>query len=296
MNSSSLRRPDYIIIGAMKSATSSLQEQLAMQPGIFASEPKEPNFFSNDEIYANGHDWYSDLFSSASPSDILGEASTHYTKLPRYPNTVDRLAEYCPDVKLIYVMRHPIDRLISHYVHNWTMGYVGKNVDIEQAIKNYQNFVSYSLYSHQLNPFIDAFGRENILPVFFGHLFKDPQAELSRISKFIGYTGRPIWYEDSGATNLTSERFRKFPLSSVLVESAFSTWLRKAIVPQSVRDAIKSRLKMDAKPVLSGETRLTLEKKFDEDLDRLGSWLGKDLNCKNFKEVTTAESLEWRDF
>ena len=52
------RLPDFIIIGAMKSATSTLHEQLAVQPGIFMSRPKEPNFFSNDEIVARGLDWY----------------------------------------------------------------------------------------------------------------------------------------------------------------------------------------------------------------------------------------------
>ena len=80
--------PDFVIIGAMKCATSSLHDQLAQQPGIFMSELKEPNFFSNDEQYAKGIDWYLSNFRDAYPDELLGESSTHYTKLPTYPNTI----------------------------------------------------------------------------------------------------------------------------------------------------------------------------------------------------------------
>jgi hypothetical protein len=82
------RRPNFIIIGAMKCATSTLHEQLARQPGFFMSQPKEPNFFSDDSAYARGEDWYLGLFAGTRPGDICGESSTHYTKLPTYPGTV----------------------------------------------------------------------------------------------------------------------------------------------------------------------------------------------------------------
>ena len=81
------RMPDFLIIGAMKCATTSLHDQLAAQPGLFMSEPKEPFFFSNDEVYARGIDWYAGLFAGAAAGDLCGESSTHYTKLPSYPRT-----------------------------------------------------------------------------------------------------------------------------------------------------------------------------------------------------------------
>ena len=65
--------PDFLIIGAMKCGTSTLQAQLAAQPGIFMTTPKEPNFFSDDAIYANGLGWYEDLFAGAGPDDRKGE-------------------------------------------------------------------------------------------------------------------------------------------------------------------------------------------------------------------------------
>ena len=126
------RTPDFIVIGAMKSATTTLHDQLAQQPGVFMSEPKEPNFFSNDEQYARGMAWYHGLFKDAAPDDLCGESSTHYTKLPTYPHTVERLKEAVPDAKLIYVMRHPIDRLISQYIHEWSEGVI--RVPIDKAL------------------------------------------------------------------------------------------------------------------------------------------------------------------
>ena len=64
-----IHRPDFIVVGAMKSATTTLHEQLARQPGVFMSRPKEPNFFSDDAIYARGWGWYSSLFRAASAAD-----------------------------------------------------------------------------------------------------------------------------------------------------------------------------------------------------------------------------------
>ena len=93
--------PDFVIIGAMKCATTTLHEQLDAQAGVFMSEPKEPNFFSNDEQFQRGIDWYLSLFSSAQPGDLCGESSTHYTKLPTYPSTIDRLKQHAPNAKFI---------------------------------------------------------------------------------------------------------------------------------------------------------------------------------------------------
>ena len=91
-----IHRPDFIVIGAMKSATTTLHEQLARQPGFFMSRPKEPNFFSDDAMYARGWGWYSSLFRPAREADLRGESSTHYTKLPDYPRTVDRMVRDLP--------------------------------------------------------------------------------------------------------------------------------------------------------------------------------------------------------
>ena len=132
------RLPDFVIMGAMKCATTTLHKQLAAQLGIFMSTPKEPCFFSNDEVYHKGLDWYQSLFRGAAPGEICGEASTNYTKMPTYPATVDRMQRHLPHVRLIYIMREPIDRLGSHYAHDWTLGDI--SVPIDQAIDEHPEF------------------------------------------------------------------------------------------------------------------------------------------------------------
>lgn len=291
IESSKLRLPDFVIIGAMKSATSSLHKQLVQQQGIFMCAPKEPNFFSDADQYAKGMAWYSGLFANAPEGSLLGEASTHYTKLPTHPKAAERLKKYLPNARFVYVMRHPVDRLVSHYMHEWSTGVY--HCGIGEAINKYPELIAYGRYAMQLEPYFDAFGRDAVLPVFFDHLVREPQAELERICQFIGYQGQPVWVEDMKPDNVSSERVRKFPFYELLVESGPATWLRRHFIPQDLRDAIKMKLRMQKRPVLSEVDRAQLEAEFDRDLAQLGKWLGADLDCQNFKQLTSAASLDW---
>lgn len=275
----------------MKSATSSLQEQLVQQPGIFMCEPKEPNFFSDDAQYAKGLAWYAGLFLNAPAGAVLGEASTHYTKLPTHPDAVSRLKRHLPDARFIYVMRHPVDRLISHYIHEWSMGVY--RCGLTDAILRYPELVAYGQYALQLQPYFDAFGREAVLPVFFDRLIREPQAELERVCRFIGYQGQPQWREDIKPSNVSSERIRRFPLYRYLIDSSAATWVRRTMIPKELRDWVKGRLTMRQRPVLAGETKSRLENVFDQDLELLGRWLDESINCQNFKQVTAANVLHW---
>ena len=88
------------------------------------STPKEPNFFSIDDVYEKGVDWYASLFADAQPEQICGEASPSYSRYPRFSRT--RLVgspSCCPDVKIVYIMRHPVDRFYSNYVFDRSYGH-----------------------------------------------------------------------------------------------------------------------------------------------------------------------------
>lgn len=286
-----MRLPDFIIIGAMKSATSSLHVQLASHPGIFMSEPKEPNFFSDDDQYARGTGYYSSLFSAAAQNDLCGESSTHYTKLPDYPETVPRMKALLPTVKLIYVMRHPVDRLVSHYVHQWTENVI--RCDINDALDRYPELINYSRYSYQLEPYFEAYGPQAILPVFFEAVKRRPKEELQRVARFIGYEDSVTWKPNLGAQNVSANRFRRFQGYELIIDSPPMVFLRRTLVPKSVRDMVKARLTMQRKPVLSRPNVARLESIFDEDLQALSTWLGTGLTCENFDERTVSERLEW---
>lgn len=272
--------PSFLIIGAMKSATSTLWQQLAAQPGIFMPQVKEPNFFSDDARFARGLGWYQALFADAAPGDLLGEASTHYTKLPTYPLTVPRLRAALAQPKLIYVMRHPIDRLVSQYIHQWSEGEI--SCTLEEAVERHPELVDYGCYARQLAPYFEAFGAKRVLPVMFADLQDQPQRELARVCRFIGHAGEPKWRHDLAPANVSAERVRKFPLYDALVESELATRLRRGLIPKAWRTAVRTRLTMRQRPTLSAALRERLEARFDADLAGLADWLGREVTCANF--------------
>ena len=277
------RLPDFIIIGAMKSATSTLHNQLSAQPGIFMSTPKEPNFFSDDEIYNQGLDWYTALFSGADTEQVCGESSTHYTKLPDYPETIQRLKAAIPMPKLIYVMRHPIDRLISHYMHQWSEGVI--SCDINQAIDRYPELVDYSCYGMQISAYFEAFGSKSVLPLFFEDLKANKNKSLNRVGEFIGLTEPLIWVDDLAQDNVSSQRIRRFYGYELLINSKPMAWLRKALIPQRVRDRVKQQLSMQRRPEISSVQLARITKIFDQDLQTVDDWIDVQLTCENFNKV-----------
>lgn len=286
------RPPDFIIIGAMKCATSTLHEQLSRQPGIFMSTPKEPNFFSDDVPWARGIDWYRGLFRDAPVGCLCGEASTHYAKLPTHPKTIERMRMHLPaQVKFIYVMRHPIERLISHYKHEWSQQAIA--VDINEAIARHPELIAYGRYSMQLQPYLDAFGREQVLPVFFDRLVAAPQAELERICRFIGYPPRPEWMEGLPRQNVSGRRLQRTWLRRLLLDSRSIRALARRLISKRTRDRIEQRWTVKVSADLSPEARAQLAAVFDDDLARLGRWLDLELSCETFREIGRSAEPSW---
>ena len=279
---------NFIIIGAMKSATSTLHNQLAAQPGIFMSTPKEPNFFSDDAVYAQGLDWYHGLFSEAEEGDLCGESSTHYTKLPDYPHTIERLKEAVQSPRLIYVMRDPIDRLISHYMHQWSEGIIC--CDINQAIDRYPELINYSCYGMQIKPYLEAFGKDAVLPIFFDALKSAPDQTLVKVGEFIGCQTPLSWVHDLGPDNVSQRRVRKFTGYDFLIESPFMQTLRRRLIPQKLRDRIKGKLQMQDRPKIHEAQLERISSIFDRDLHILSPWLGFEITCANFRQVSLGSS------
>lgn len=283
-----MRLPDFVVIGAMKCATTTLATQLAAQDGVFVSDPKEPNYFSDDDVYARGEAWYSSLFEDAAAGDLVGEASTHYTKLPTYPETVERFCGLLKNVKLLYVMRHPIDRLVSQYVHEWTQRVVTGS--IEEELERNSWMIDYGRYSMQLDPWLEAFGADRILPVFNERLRSQPQQELERVCAFLGYNGAPAWV-DAGDQNVSAQRLKKSPMRDAVLNAPGLKQFRRGLVPQGVRDWAKGFWQMTSRPELTDATRQRLESLYNEDLERLGALLGHGLTCENFKSVVESTPM-----
>lgn len=287
-----LNPPHFIIIGAMKCATSSLYQQLVAQPGIFMTTPKEPNFFSDDEIYAQGIPWYEALFADAPPDALRGEASTHYTKLPTYPETIARIQSHLGAVKLIYVMRHPVQRLVSHYIHEWTQRVIATKTNINAALDRHPELIDYSRYSMQIRPYLETFGPDNVLPVFFEQLCNAPQQELERVCTFIGYPQAPQW-QDLERDNVSSQRMRKNKIRDAIAYAPGISTIRKNLIPKEVREWVKDRWRMQKRPELGAAERERVTAILDQDLAQLGAWLGVDLTCATFKTAACTSPTGW---
>ncbi len=286
-----MRKPDFMIIGAMQSAATSLRDQLAGQAGIVMSMPREPNFFSDEEVWGRGVGWYGSLFARAQERELCGESSTHYTMLPRYPKVVERIAQHVPDAKFVYVMQNPLDRLVSHYVHEWTQRVL--RVPLGKALDEHPALVQFGQYAMQLEPYFEAFGKSRVLPVFFERLQNHPQDELERVCRFIGGVHEPRWKQDLGAKNLSEDRMRKSKIRDLLTFAPGISQLRQR-VPRGVRNQVKKLWMMKTLPTLTPGEQRRLEAVFNPDLAKLGSWLGvSELTCANFDDVTRDRALDW---
>ncbi len=254
--------PDFILVGAMKCGTSTLAAQLGAQPGLFMTDPKEPNFFSDDAVFAKGQDWYESLFTDGQ-GDIRGEASTHYTKLPTYPETLPRMRAMLDAPKIVYLIRDPVARAVSHYIHEWTMGVMSG--DIEQAFADHDELIAYGRYAMQIAPYVKAYGRENVLILSLETMKSAPQDTLERVCAFLGHGGRPEWREEQARVNASDERVRRFPMHKLVFDNPVAATLRRTLIPQSVRDRIKKSRQMQDRPVLTPDLTCKLRDIYAED-------------------------------
>lgn len=285
--------PDFVIIGAMKCATSTLHDQLARVPGVSMSEPKEPNFFSDDANWAKGLGYYESLFAGMPADDLKGESSTHYTKLPTYPHCAGRLHEHLPDAKLIYVMRDPVDRIVSQHIHEWSQHVIAEDCPIDAAIRKHPELVDYSRYAMQLSPYMERYGRDRILPVFFERLMSCPQEEFERVGRFLG-TGSDIHWQDDDAKNVSSQRQRMNPMLARVLKIRAVQSVRRALLPESMRAKIRSRWTMNERPKLSEASIAWLHEQLEPDITRLGEWLGRPMDCSSYKQsVLHGSAPEW---
>ena len=274
--------PNLFIIGSMKSGTTSLHEYLNEHPDIFMSEVKEPGYFADCmNYYPKELAWYESLFEDVKDEKIIGESSTNYTKLPICTDVVQKIWEYNPDARFIYLMRDPIKRTMSHYWHG--VKYGDERTDILTVIKKKQEFIDFSDYAYQLEPYIERFGLDRIYTLTFESFIKDPADELKSIFDWLGVdSGIPI--KNAGSThNALPKSFKKVKGSGLLHDFRSSyIWNKIApLVPgritsaaakltveetskSSEKDAeVISYLKPVFKPKIENLERL-LNRKFDE--------------------------------
>lgn len=176
--------PTFLVIGAMKAGTTSLYHYLRNHDEIFMSRIKELDFFVETHNWTRGLDWYRRQFCEGASAPARGEASTLYTKYPEHRGVPERIAAVLPDVRLIYVVRHPIERLRSHYQHRVLTG--AETDPPEVAVLQNPVYLDCSRYAMQLEQYLEHFPREQILVVTSESLRAERAATVKEVYGFLG--------------------------------------------------------------------------------------------------------------
>jgi hypothetical protein len=175
-------RPTFLVIGAMKCGTTSLYDLLAGHPQIGMSTVKEPAFFCCDELFNQGWWWYESHFAHAAGCLAVGEASTSYTKKYTYPRAAERIAKHLPEARLIYIVRDPLERIESQWIHG---AHTGWHAAKFAAALDDPGLIDPSRYWRQISAYRDFFPDERILVLFFDDFKADPLRAFAQCCEFL---------------------------------------------------------------------------------------------------------------
>lgn len=268
--------PNLIIIGAQKCGTTSLHYYLGRHPQIAMSRLKELNFFSVEGNWHKGAAWYESQFDARRP--IRGEASPHYTCHPQYAGVPQRLHSLVPAAKLIYLVRHPIERLIAQYIHQVDGGREPRPLPDALADLDNNQYVQRSLYGMQLEQYLPYFPLRNILIITQEQLLRNRQPTLTKVFQFLGVDDSfqsPSWNRQKHSS---SEKRQKNRVGRILAGGILRLGLREfspplhAVVERWICYPFSEKI---ARPVLDESLRRRLAAVFQPDQGRLMEHTGQ---------------------
>ena len=295
--------PDFLVIGAPKAGTTALHTALAGHPALCMSPIKEPKFFLSDgppptrggpgdALTYREHVWkrdaYEALFDAAPAGAMRGES----TPLYMYDrDAMRRIRSLIPNVRLIAVIRDPVERAHSNWTHLWSAGlepvgdFVGACGEEERRIgagwASFWHYIGLGRYGEQLEHIFSLFPREQVYVIRYRRLVDQPAATLDGICGFLGV--------DQGiVTEVPRQNVTAHP-EATLAHRAIAQALRAGsavgrFLPGAAPDAVTGRLERflqrhnrERQP-LSWQQRQELIPRFEADLERLGRVLGADFS------------------
>ena len=269
--------PNLVVIGAAKCGTTSLHEYLDLHPEISMSREKELNFFVADKNWSKGLDWYQQHFGA---THVRGESSPAYTAYPLLPGVPERMAATIPNARLVYLVRDPVERIVSHYVHrtvNWPeMGSLEDALD-DAHVREW--LVTPSYYWQQLEQYLRHFSEDRILVLDSDELRANRDGVLQRVFDFLGVDPSFRTPEFGRAHNAATGRTRRTPTGDLV-----STMLTRTLGTQRARalrerapSALKSPFRSHAEPpLMRQEQRDELVAELAPEVERLRAETGLD--------------------
>jgi hypothetical protein len=279
-----VKLPEFLIIGASKSGTTSLYNWLAQHPRVFMSPIKETNFFAYSPADRHATTWgdslrvdfpvrspedYAALFAAAGEGATIGEASPAYLESA---GAADRIRQTLPQAKLVVSLRNPADRAYSGYWMAVRHGH--ESTSVEDAFGPDEYRVRAGFYHALLKPYFDLFGRERLHVMLFEDLAHRPRAVFRELCRFLGV-------EDDFSADLTRRhnpggvpraRWMYAPLARSGVLAAVGR-----LLPAAWRRSLRDR-SMTPVPPMPPELRRRLATIFGGDVSALEELIGRDLS------------------
>lgn len=275
--------PTFLVIGAQKAGTTSLHRYLSQHPDVFVAEKKELSFWTDLE-YHRGLGWYEEQFAPGAGYLALGDVSPQYTAYPWLTDVPERVSKFLPGVRLVYLMRNPVERSISNYRYHVALGIEKGRPEEGIFHGNPVQYIDRGKYMMQLDRWLPNIDRSDLLCLTSEDLRADHFGTMAKIWAHIGVD------PDAPLKPKPEERNRT---EDVIVETALSEGLKnfgpwKAIrrmVPGRVRHVVWKRFGTGQIPMTeeqlnpSQELLDKIHAELRPDLVRLREFLGGDFHC-----------------
>lgn len=277
--------PNFFIVGAPRSGTTSLSEYLKKVEGVYMSPVKEPNYFSVSINLKHklskplrNKDEYLSLFSKAKNAKAIGEASPTYLWDPKTPKLIH---DAIPTAKIIMILRDPVERSFSHYLNGIGLGYETLPFieAMKEALKKDNDYsgriATTSFYTDSVSKYLDTFGKNNVKIIIFEEFFKDVKTNFKEILNFLGI------YEDTPTMDFSIHNEFSIPrgkVSEILIKNKFLRNVVKNLVPREKGVKLRAILtKNVTKPQMTKEEHDFAKNIYFDDVKKLEKLLGKRL-------------------
>lgn len=281
----------FIGIGAPKSGTSWLWEMLRQHPDIFLPDKKELHYFNIEAMgnseYENPNffkpeTFYLKQFEAASANQVCGEITPAYLVSKSAPN---KIFSFNKEVKLIALIRNPIDRAYSDYLYRKQMGWISANMSFADAYMKFPEILTCSLYGADIDRYLEMFPQENLLIIFQEDIKTNAALLLKTVQKFIGVkehlphnlgmrsneTGEAKYPWLNRTSGVLQNLLRKYHMNSLL-ESLKSLW-----IGHKLKGYIYQSAPFNKKTQLEASERMMLREYFSKDIAKVEKLTGRNL-------------------
>ena len=269
--------PNFIVIGAPKAGTTSLHAYLRSHPDVFMPERKELDFFVTEYNWKRGQRWYEQWFSSAPESMIaIGEASPRYAMCTAHGGVPERMAQVVPDAKLIYVVRDPVARMLSHY--RQMVGYGRADPQPGRALLTDPTYLDTSRYGFQLEQYMRLFSREQILVVVTEELREQRRKTIDRVLTFLGLEATQSADHLIREHNVTAGKRGPRPLLLSFMSLPGWKWVSASLPERAKTVGRQFTHRPLSRIVIAPDVRRELESRLRDDVALLRSYMPPDFD------------------